>query len=247
MSSPSEDALAALEATQSRLDALPRGMLTLDPRRERATPLRAVVEAHSRSQALGTVVAEGLVALVEAQLDAFPGNLLWDYDLLVASAVTAAAGSATPELEARERLRRLAALNALYGRDTQIRFRYVHDFVYGFDWAKWVRRDPATRDGVGPFDPPFLEYSHRRAEELLGLIAVDDAKYPRLRDARHRNPFSFSREPDDELRLHRHLAAEGLVPVEAWRADATPRWDRPYADLRREAAAALGLARVTAR
>jgi hypothetical protein len=56
-----------------------------------------------------------------------------------------------------------------------------------------------------------------------------------------RNPFGFSREPDDELALHRALAAAGAIPVEAWRIDAQPRWDLDFAARRLAQARALGL------
>ena len=95
---------------------------------------------------------------------------------------------------------------------------------------------------MGPFSPAFLAYMHARGHELLAVIARGhDRRYPPLPDARPRNAFGFSREPADELALHRLLAREGLVPVEAWRLDASPRWDRPFQELRREQAARLGL------
>ena len=53
--------------------------------------------------------------------------------------------------------------------------------------------------------------------------------------------FGFSREPEDELRLFRDLAARGLLPVEAWRLETAPTWDRPFTDLRAERARVLGL------
>ncbi|MCA9707587.1 MAG: aldo/keto reductase [Myxococcales bacterium] len=142
----------------------------------------------------------------------------------------------------RRQCEQIAALQDLFGQGTAIRFRYVHDFVYGFDWAKWVARDPAARASVGPFEPPFLAFMLERGHQLLQLIADGrDRKYPPLPDDRPRNPFGFSREPEAEIALHQSLAADGLLPVEAWRVDAQPRWDRPYAELRRQRALALGL------
>ena len=86
-----------------------------------------------------------------------------------------------------------------------------------------------------------------RGHELLALIAQRDEKYPPLADDRPRNPFGFSREPDAEVAIHRDLAARDLIPVEAWRWDAAPRFDRPFADLRRERAVAHGGLAVGAR
>ena len=104
--------------------------------------------------------------------------------------------------------------------------------MYGYDWAKWVARDPARRDWVGPFDQEFLRYSRRRAGELFELIQRDDTRYPRLHDGGFRNPFGFSRQPAAETALFEDLAHDRLIPVEAWRIGAEPSWDRPFADLR---------------
>lgn len=170
-----------------------------------------------------------------ASAAAFPGNIFWDLELLAAELLAAGSG----EIAAQGR--RIAGLQALYGHNTVIRFRYVHDFLYGYDWAKWVQREPDERAGVGPFAPAFIDHQERRARELEQLIAADDAHYPTLPEGQVRNPFPFSREPEAEALLLRDLAAGGLLPVEAWDAAARPRWDRPYADLRVERAAALGL------
>ena len=81
----------------------------------------------------------------------------------------------------------------------------------------------------------------RHVSDNLGLIAIDDPVYPGLPDEQARNPFPFSREPDGELRLHRALAARGLIPIAAWDPDALPVWSRPFAALRAELATELGL------
>jgi hypothetical protein len=120
-------------------------------------------------------------------------------------------------------------------------FRYVHDFTYGFDWAKWVMHEPAERRGVGPFDPTFLAYLRSRGEELVTLIELDDEKYPKLPDGRSRNPFGFSREPAHEALLFTDLAARGLLPIRAWDVESEPVAERPFADLRFDRARQLGV------
>ncbi len=226
------------------LDAEVRGaerLLTLDPVRPRASLpselVAAAVHAHD-PPALREAIARGTARLVRAIRRAFPRNLLWDLDLLVArQAALARAGA-----DAEALLVRIAELQELFGESGSIRFRYVHDFVYGFDWARWVARQPADRAAVGPYDPPFIERMHRRARELLDAIAQGtDATYPPLPQGRIRNPFGFSREPAAELALHRALAAAGALPVEAWRIDAVPRWNLDFEARRRREAAALGL------
>jgi hypothetical protein len=216
------------------------GRVLLEPETWRLPEATAEPEAAAAAEAF----AEGLVAIAEAMRRAFPHNIFGDLDHLAASLWRgAAAAPEGPVAHLREQCRRVVELQELFGQGTAIRFRYVHDFLYGFDWAKWVARDPATRARVGPFAPQFLESMEARGHELLALIASGrDLRYPPLPDARPRNPFGFSREPADELVLHRHLAREGLLPVEAWRVDASPRWDRPFQRLRREHAARLGLA-----
>ena len=229
-------ALNEVISADQRLEREVGVRLTLDPSRERATSLEALHRSlvpRLADPGMEDALARGLVETASAIRRHFPDNLLWDFDALAAALVARCPDSASL-LRAFEDV---VALNALFGCETTIRFRYVHDFIYGFDWAKWVRRDPGARTGVGPFDAVFLTALLARGRELLELIAADDEKYPRLPDERARNPFVFSREPEDELRLHRALAAEGLVPVPAWRLDGTPTWDRPFADLRTARAA----------
>jgi hypothetical protein len=230
----------ALSPVDAELRACAR-LLTLDPQRSRASLPGEMVTASLRPDdppALRGALARGTTALVRAMLRAFPNNLLWDLDLLVAT--HAELGRRGDDAEAL--LRRIAQLQDLFGEHGPIRFRYVHDFVYGFDWAKWVAKAPAERAGVGPYDPAFIERMFRRARELTGAIAAgSDATYPPLPHGRIRNPFGFSREPEDELALHRALAAAGALPVEAWRIDAQPRWDSDFAARRRAHAERLGL------
>ncbi|MBW1831779.1 MAG: hypothetical protein JRJ10_08795 [Deltaproteobacteria bacterium] len=60
-----------------------------------------------------------------------------------------------------------------------------------------------------------------------------------MADGDARNPFSFSRQADDELSLYRLLAERGDVPVEAWRLDARPDANRDFDKVRDEAAGLL--------
>lgn len=236
------DALAALDA---RLDATGAERLTLDPNRARATSFealgRALLPSAQAVPGLATAFHAGLARTADAITTHFPDNLFWDIDALAASLVREALGR--DARDARAHLEgafdEVVALHALFGRETSIRFRYVHDLTFGFDWAKWVRRAPTERKSVGPFDRAFLRSMLERGHELLVLIDADDAKYPRLVSEEPRNPFVFSRDPGDELRLHRQLAARRLIPVRAWELDATPIWDRPFQAEREALALAL--------
>lgn len=188
---------------------------------------------------LRPALTTALRAIDAAARAAFPDNIFSDLEHLAASLLRAGAREGEPAID--ELGRRIAGLQAVYGQSTTIRFRYVHDFVYGFDWAKWVRREPSTRAGVGAFERPFIAHMEQRAHELADLIAHDDHTYPSLPDGQARNPFPFSREPVAEAALMLDLAARRLLPVEAWDPDAAPRWDRPWAELRIERARCLGL------
>jgi hypothetical protein len=246
--------LNRLHSVQSTLEAGGGPLRSLDPTRIRASTLAEVhagalaTVAESVRDAITEPLADGLCQLALAQLDAFPGNLFWDLDLIAAAIVDEAA--LAPE-SARacvdDRFDRMTALQHLYGRRTPINFGYVHDFVYGFDWAKWVAREPSLHAAVpGPFSLEFLVYMHQRGHELLRLIATDDAKYPSLDGDEPRNPFPFSRAPDDEIRLHRELARRDLIPVPTWERDVncrdwSTRWQLGFAERRIAVAGELGL------
>jgi hypothetical protein len=232
--------VSALHEIDGELRAHAR-LLTLDPSKSRASLPSELVAAALRgddSPALRDAITRGTIDVARAMLRAFPRNLLWDLDLLVAThAELGRAGHDVASL-----MHRVAELQHLFGEHGPIRFRYVHDFVYGFDWARWVAKAPADRAHVGPYDPAFIERMHRRAHELGGAIATAaDATYPPLPRGEIRNPFGFSREPEDELALHRALAAADAIPVPAWRVDGEPRWDIDFAAQRHAQAQALGL------
>ena len=177
-------------------------------------------------------VARDLSRLVESMTHSFPDNLFWDLDVIADALRNGVAADL------------IIRVQPLYGQHGKIRFRYIHDFIYGFDWAKWVRRAPDERATHGPFSEAFLEHSFRRGHELLALIAKDDRKYGQLSGTGARNPFGFSREPEDEAQLFRDLAERDLLPVRAWDPDAEQIWDRPFAELRTERARELGLAKT---
>jgi len=252
------NATAAIAAADAAIDRATPQRHSLAPQRTRANTLAEVLRQLAPPPgALATALALGLAEVATAQLDAFPSNLFWDFDLMAAAVLREAQHGAQTGVQAegqteshtdlqaaaiaKARLHQIAELQHLYGCETAIHFTYVHDFAYGYDWAKWIARDPPDRRDHGPYSATFLAYMHRRGHELLALIAADDRKYPALADKQPRNPFPFPREPASELRLHRDLAHRGEIPVEAWRVDAAPTWNRSYAAIRAERARALGL------
>ncbi len=237
-------ARARLVALDAELDAhAPR--LTLAPDRERATSLTELFDrepfddAPSDSGALQADFGLALERVARAMHDAFPENLFWDLDALAHRLARTGREEGPRAMIAQSAL--VAAMQHLFGRETPIAFQYTHDFVYGFDWAKWVRRAPIDHAHVGPFDARFLDSMWRRGHELLVLIANDDDEYPKLRGRKARNPFGFERDPEHERRIYRDLAERDLLPVRAWEREPRGQWDRPFRELREERAKALGL------
>lgn len=239
---------AELQAIDRALCAGGRVLHTLAPDRPRArlpSELADLLLVEHDDPAFVRAFAAGMGELVEAILRAFPDNLLWDLDALVAVIVQRCRARADPAAALREHLGEVARLQDMFGQ-RPINFSYIHDFIYGFDWARWVAKDPANRADIGPYDRAFITRMRRRGDELLDLIAEGtDTKYPPLSDERPRNPFGFRRDPDSELHLHRELARRGLVPVQAWDPSSRPTWNRDFAHERRRLATELGLSADT--
>ncbi|WP_437288218.1 ferrochelatase [Sorangium sp. So ce406] len=185
-------------------------------------------------RALGEVIC--------AVADNFPDNIFWDLDYLACCMWQAGSAPAIGDFS-----RRVVALCLGFGNKSKLRFRYAHDFLYGYDWARWVMRKPDERAGVGPFDLAFFDYLDGRQQALVELVASNDRKYSQLNGREFRNPFSFIREPREESQLHHLLAQVDLIPLKAWRLDGERRWDLPFTELRAKLAERLGLSRADRR
>ncbi len=233
---------ATLAEIDARIDATPRGALTLDPERSRATPLSDLVSQLAEPSQLPHLAAVAS-AVAQAQLESFPENVLWDFDFYLRSVHEEAREAPSYGAHLDHAMEITVGLMRMYGQQSTIRFRYVHDFIYGFDWARWLRSDPEARTGTGPFSLRFLQQVETRGRDILTLIEADDTLYPKLSGTGARNPFSFTRDPEDELALYRRLAERGYIPVEAWRLDAEPSASRDFDALRGRVAESLGLAR----
>jgi hypothetical protein len=240
--------LERLFVTDRRLKSAHGELRSLSPDKRVATPLSVLGERALSSNVapeVASAFADALVRIAEAQSRHFPDNLFWDLDYPAARLLSVATPTGVDPQAGAARIAQAAGLveklEEAYGVRSAIRFRYVHDFVYGFDWARWVAREPNARHAVGPFDAPFLEYLLRRAGEIEGLIQRGDDRYGPLREGENRNPFRFIRGPAEEALLHEDLAARGLIPVAAWQHDARPEWTCPYEQRREERAVELGL------
>ena len=242
---PLESIFATLHALDARVDTVPSAGLSLDPREpgRRATRMHELLlSATDAFPEERLVLGQALAQVAESVLRAFPLNLFWDMDGVFAELRRASRVSLG---DAGRLAQGLADLMTLFGRESPIRFQYVHDFVYGFDWAEWVRREPSGRAAVGPFNARYVARTRQRGLELLALIAADDAKYPEVPAGEFRNPFTFTRTPQEERTLFESLAAADAIPNPAWSLDTAPRWDRDFDAEREVVAARLGLLRKT--
>ncbi|MGD1911239.1 MAG: hypothetical protein ACFB2X_10385 [Rivularia sp. (in: cyanobacteria)] len=187
------------------------------------------------------VIRDTLQRILDALLYNFPENIFWDFDLMVSSMLKQTI-FAENKVDLLENFgNKIVLLMDMFGRKSEIRFRYVHDFIYGFDWAGWVQKKPPQRAHLEPFCLDFLDNLIRRGEEILQRIKKDDVKYPQISSKRYRNPFDFSREPDSEHRLLTYLAARDCIPVAAWEWDAVGIWDKPFHLLREQASLKLNI------
>lgn len=210
---------------------------TLAPGGSEARSLEEIATILQLPAELRQVWFESMSLIVEGTQEHFPETIFWDVDFLGAALLD----EYPDPTEMRYRAEQIVGFHKVYGRNSIIRFRYVHDFTYGFDWAKWVSRAPLARSEHGPFSSQFLDHVEKRGQELIELIHEDDETYPKLPDGRPRNPFVFSREPEEETRLFETLAQCDLLPVCAWEARSTARWDESFAEQREEVAAELGI------
>lgn len=177
----------------------------------------------------------------KAQLDHFPQNIFWDTDYLFFSAFKeiSIAKNNLAYLEKYTEL--MLNLLALFGQHSTIKFRYLHDFTYGFDWAKWIKKDIKTRSNIQPFSLEFLQRMYARGKELELLIEANDKKYHQLGEGQSfRNPFLFIRDPEEEQCLLKQLVSNDFIPVKTWAIAKKPVWQKHYQTERNRLSIQLG-------
>ena len=187
------------------------------------------------------IIRDNLEKILNALLHNFPENIFWDFDFVVSCMLNQALLADYPTDVLEDFGNKMVLLMNLFGRESEIRFRYIHDFTYGFDWARWVKKKPLQKANTEPFCFDFLDYLLCKGEEILQRIKKDDADYPQISHKRYRNPFGFSREPEDEYRLLSYLAAHGCIPVPAWEWNTTTVWDKPFYQIREDASKQLNI------
>ncbi len=220
-------------------------LLSLNPQKTLITSFaelgNIITEENTDIQIILTL-QETLESIVRTQLKNFPENIFWDFDFLVKSMLRQALSAnegAIPFLKVF--CEKMVSLIEMFGNKTEIRFRYVHDFIYGFDWARWVQKDPQKRAHIEPFSLVFLDYLLVKGKEILKRISHGQVTSYKLCDTGYRNPFTFSREPEDEYRLLTCLAEEELIPVAVWNWNASPVWNKPFQEMRQQLALKLNI------
>ncbi len=220
-------------------------LLSLNPQKTLITSFaelgNLITEQNTEIEIILTL-QETLENIVHTQLQNFPENIFWDFDFLVSSmlrqALVADEGAITFLKVLGEKM---VSLIEMFGSKTEIRFRYVHDFMYGFDWARWVQKEPQKRAHIEPFSPVYLDYLLNKGKEILQRINHGQSTSYKLCDTGYRNPFTFSREPEDECRLLTYLAEEQLIPVAVWNWNASPVWNKPFQEMRQQLALELNI------
>lgn len=236
--------LTRLRRTLGKIETARPTPLSLAPGGQYATPPEVLCETLLRAETNSRLVeyfVQGIGRIVLAQAQHFPDNIFGDLDFLAAELLTQARKNNNDLTYLERAFALIVEVNQLFGVHSPIRFRYAHDFLYGFDWSRWVRQKPQVHQHHSPFSLKFLVYLKRRAGELLELIRHNDIEYPALPADQTRNIFAFPRTPASEIQLHHSLADDQLIPVPAWDPSAVARWDFDCNQLRQEHALALGL------
>ncbi|QLE56957.1 hypothetical protein [Nostoc sp. TCL26-01] len=224
--------------TQSQINSL-----TLNPQKTMMTSfveLGNLITEETTDTDLINTLCYTLEIIVNAQLKNFPENIFWDFDFMVSSMLNLALAAQEGGVAFLEAFgQKMVCLTEMFGIQNEIRFRYVHDFIYGFDWARWVQKDSAIRAGIEPFSLYFLDYLLAKGKEILQRIDQGQSQSYNLCATGFRNPFIFSREPEDEYLLLTHLAEKQLIPVPAWNWHAIPVWNQPFQEMRQQLAVKL--------
>ncbi|MBH8552058.1 hypothetical protein I8751_06660 [Nostocaceae cyanobacterium CENA357] len=219
-------------------------LLSLNPKKSLITSfaeLENFIAAQTTDMQLISHLYSTLEVILDALLQNFPENIFWDFDFMVSSMLRQALLSDDGADFLEYFANKMVSLIELFGIKKEVRFRYIHDFMYGFVWAKWVQKEPHNRAHIEPFSLCFLDYLLIKGQELVHRISLDQVSFYKLCDTGFRNPFSFSREPEDEYRLLTYLAGKQLIPVAAWNWNAHPVWNKPFEEMRQQLSVKLNI------
>ncbi|MEH2325674.1 MAG: hypothetical protein V7K32_19355 [Nostoc sp.] len=220
-------------------------LLSLNPNKTLITSfaeLENLITEQNTDIEIFITLQQTLESIVITQLQNFPENIFWDFDFLVSSMLRQALVAHEGAIAFLKFFgEKMVSLTQMFGNKTEMRFRYVHDFMYGFEWARWIQKEPQKRAHIEPFSLVFLDYLLIKGKELLQRINHGQITSYKLCDTGYRNPFTFSREPEDEYRLLTCLAQEELIPVAVWNWNASPVWNKPFQEMRQQLALKLNI------
>jgi len=224
-----------------------KGRETLCPGRETAinsefleTKLKSLLQSEGDWRAFEDFLLGFILTLQEN----FPGNLFYDLDYFLWSIVrTSKEEEFVFQNELQKKKDLIQKIFTTFGIHSKIKFQYAHDFLYGYDWCKWVREKQLGEKDITPFGYPFLLYILGRGKDMLQLVESDSLEYPSLEanSKSFRNPFLFQRSPSQEALVMRSLASEGKLPVLGWDLDFTPAPEVDFLKIRFERAQDLGI------
>jgi hypothetical protein len=216
---------------------------SLNPQKSTATTYEELFETIDLSTIDNvTSVLSMFFSMQQEECQHFPNNIFWDKDYFVGYIFNEV--SSFPASLQQEFLdsytSRFVSLLQLFGNQSIIRFQYLHDFSYGFDWAKWVYNDSEARSGILPFSMQFLDRMFSRGKELEVLISENNSKYPQIPTENYRNPFQFHRNVECETILLRTLVTLEAIPIQSWEINGNVEWNKPFNDIRSAEAERLG-------
>jgi hypothetical protein len=230
---------------QNYLEPILRSKKTLSPKRKHAfdqSKFEESLRSFNLQNEEWNFVEDFLISIVESIQFNFPHNIFFDIDYLSFEVINQCKSTNTDFLEQLDlKRKKLISIFELFGKDSKIKFRYIHDFIYGFDWLKWMLEKRNPMENQSPYGNDFLNYISSRGAELVLLIDQNDVKYPDLMEE-YRNPFLFSRTPIEEEKLHRVLQETDSLPISSWDIFAIPKFDKNYSSIRTQTAHSLGIA-----
>lgn len=218
--------------------------LSASPHKKMASSMKELAKTlfpYAKSDEKKLKWAQGMSLIINAQVDNFPENLFSDYDYLGHFI-----WENVPDEEKISYCEKIVQLYQEFGVHSEIHFQYIHDFIYGFDWARWVSKHKAADECSlpekipGPYDPIFLEYMRERGYEILELIDKNDQKYGKIPKDTNRNPFCFKRTPNYEIKVFNQLAENSSIPCKAWNIHENPCWSKDFETVRLEVADSMG-------
>jgi hypothetical protein len=156
--------------------------------------------------------------IIRSQFVYYPQNIFWDFDYLLFYIWSQKNKDVLFAMA-----KKILNVQLYYSSINSINFAYIHDFIYGYDWDRWVRKDIKNRYLVGLYDLKFLSYLEKRGLQIIDSIGSDE-RYPVLVKNQNRNVYNFHRHGAAEIKTLTSLAKEENIPIQGWRTDGGE-WD----------------------